>query len=59
MARRQRLTLAAIFGSALATINGSIVDVALPAVENDLAGVLSGRDDQDPDAYLWLSPRSS
>ena len=44
MTRRQRLTLlAAIFGSALATIDGSIVNVALPAIENDLGGGLSGQ----------------
>ena len=44
MNRRQRLTLlAAIFGSALATIDGSIVNVALPAIENDLGGGLSGQ----------------
>ncbi len=44
MSRRQRLTLvAAIFGSALATIDGSIVNVALPAIEQDLGGGLSGQ----------------
>ena len=44
MSRRQRLTLlAAIFGSALATIDGSIVNVALPAIEEDLGGGLSGQ----------------
>ncbi len=44
MSRRQRLTLlAAIFGSALATIDGSIVNVALPAIEDDLGGGLSGQ----------------
>ena len=44
MNRRQRLTLlAAIFGSALATIDGSIVNVALPAIEKDLGGGLSGQ----------------
>jgi EmrB/QacA subfamily drug resistance transporter len=38
---RQRLTLlAAILGSALATIDGSIVNVALPAIERDLGGGL-------------------
>jgi EmrB/QacA subfamily drug resistance transporter len=42
--RRQRLTLlAAILGSGVATIDGSIVNVALPAIENDLGGGLSGQ----------------
>ena len=42
MSRRQRLTLlAAICGSAVATIDGSIVNVALPAIEHDL-GQVSG-----------------
>ena len=41
MTLRQRLTLlAAILGSALATIDGSIVNVALPAIERDLGGGL-------------------
>jgi EmrB/QacA subfamily drug resistance transporter len=41
---RQRLTLlAAILGSAVATIDGSIVNVALPAIERDLGGGLSGQ----------------
>jgi hypothetical protein len=36
MSRRQRLTLlAAVCGSAVATIDGSIVNVALPAIERD------------------------
>ena len=44
MSRRQRLTLlAAILGSALVTIDGSIVNVALPAIERDLGGGLSGQ----------------
>ena len=44
MNRRQRLTLlAAIFGSALATIDGSIVNVALPAIQEDLGGGLTGQ----------------
>jgi EmrB/QacA subfamily drug resistance transporter len=44
----QRLTLlAAILGSALATIDGSIVNVALPAIEEDLGGGLS--------AQQWVS----
>jgi EmrB/QacA subfamily drug resistance transporter len=44
MSHRQRLTLvAAILGSALATIDGSIVSVALPAIEQDLGGGLSGQ----------------
>jgi EmrB/QacA subfamily drug resistance transporter len=39
--RRQRLTLvAAILGSAVATIDGSIVNVALPAIARDLGGGL-------------------
>jgi EmrB/QacA subfamily drug resistance transporter len=42
--RRQRLTLlAAILGSGVATIDGSIVNVALPAIERDLGGGLSGQ----------------
>jgi len=45
---RQRLTLlAAILGSAVATIDGSIVNVALPAIEKDLGGGLS--------AQQWVS----
>jgi EmrB/QacA subfamily drug resistance transporter len=41
MSRRQRLTLvAAILGSAVATIDGSIVNVALPAIARDLGGGL-------------------
>ncbi len=48
MTQRQRLTLlAAIVGSALATIDGSIVNVALPAIERDLRGGLS--------AQQWVS----
>jgi len=44
MSRRQRLTLlAAICGSAVATIDGSIVNVALPAIEHDLGGGLAGQ----------------
>jgi EmrB/QacA subfamily drug resistance transporter len=40
----QRLTLlAAIVGSALATIDGSIVNVALPAIEEDLGGGLAAQ----------------
>jgi EmrB/QacA subfamily drug resistance transporter len=39
--RRQRLTLvAAILGSAVATIDGSVVNVALPAIARDLGGGL-------------------
>jgi EmrB/QacA subfamily drug resistance transporter len=46
--RHQRLTLlAAIVGSAVATIDGSIVNVALPAIEQDLGGGLS--------AQQWVS----
>jgi EmrB/QacA subfamily drug resistance transporter len=48
MSHRQRLTLlAAILGSAVATIDGSIVSVALPAIEQDLGGGLS--------AQQWVS----
>ena len=48
MTHRQRLTLlAAILGSGLATIDGSIVNVALPAIERDLGGGLS--------AQQWVS----
>jgi EmrB/QacA subfamily drug resistance transporter len=44
MTRRQRLTLvAAIVGSAVASIDASIVNVALPAIERDLGGGLSGQ----------------
>src|SRR5438876_282962 len=44
MTRRQRLTLlAAICGSAVATLDGSIVSVALPAIERDLGGGLAGQ----------------
>ena len=44
MSQRQRLTLlAAILGSALVTIDGSIVNVALPAIERDLGGGLSAQ----------------
>jgi EmrB/QacA subfamily drug resistance transporter len=46
--RRKRLTLlAAILGSAVATIDGSIVNVALPAIERDLGGGLA--------AQQWVS----
>jgi EmrB/QacA subfamily drug resistance transporter len=48
MTHRQRLTLlAAILGSGVATIDGSIVNVALPAIERDLGGGLS--------AQQWVS----
>jgi EmrB/QacA subfamily drug resistance transporter len=48
MTRGQRLTLvAAILGSAVATIDGSIVNVALPAMERNLGGGLS--------AQQWVS----
>jgi EmrB/QacA subfamily drug resistance transporter len=48
MTRRRRLTLvAAILGSAVATIDSSIVNVALPAIERDLGGGLS--------AQQWVS----
>jgi EmrB/QacA subfamily drug resistance transporter len=46
--RGQRLTLlGAILGSAVVTIDGSIVNVALPAIEQDLGGGLS--------AQQWVS----
>jgi EmrB/QacA subfamily drug resistance transporter len=42
--RRQRLILlAAILGSGVVTIDGSIVNVALPAIEGDLGGGLTGQ----------------
>src|SRR5205814_1605966 len=42
--RRQRLTLiAAILGSAVVSIDGSIISVALPAIQRDLGGGLSGQ----------------
>ena len=48
MTRTQRLTLvAAILGSAVATIDGTIVNVALPAIERDLGGGLA--------AQQWVS----
>jgi EmrB/QacA subfamily drug resistance transporter len=48
MSRRQRLTLvAAILGSSVAAIDGSIVNVALPAIERDLGGGLP--------AQQWVS----
>ena len=48
MTRHQLLTLlAAILGSAVVTIDGSIVNVALPAIERDLGGGLS--------AQQWVS----
>ena len=44
MTRSQRRTLvAAILGSAIATIDGSVVNVALPAIEEDLGGGLSSQ----------------
>ncbi len=48
MTHRQRLTLvAAILGSAIATIDGTVVNVALPAIERDLGGGLP--------AQQWVS----
>ena len=48
MSRSQRLTLvAAILGSGVAAIDGSIVNVALPAIERDLGGGLP--------AQQWVS----
>lgn len=44
MTRRQRLTLiAAILGSGVATIDSSIVNVALPSIERQLGGGLAGQ----------------
>ena len=44
MNRHKRLTLvAAILGSAVATIDGTIVNVALPAIERDLGGGLASQ----------------
>jgi MFS family permease len=44
MSRRQRVTrLAAICGTAVATIDGAIVNVPLPAIERDLGGGLAGQ----------------
>src|SRR6516225_5640724 len=48
MTGRQRMVLvAAILGSGVATIDGTIVNVALPAIERDLGGGLS--------AQQWVS----
>ena len=48
MTRTQRLTLvAAILGSSVAMLDGTIVSVALPAIEEDLGGGLS--------AQQWVS----
>ena len=48
MSRSQRLTLvAAVLGSGVAAIDGSIVNVALPAIERDLGGGLA--------AQQWVS----
>src|SRR6266850_4390596 len=48
MSRSQRLTLvAAILGSGVAAVDGSIVSVALPAIEHDLGGGLP--------AQQWVS----
>ena len=53
MTRRQQLTLvAAIIGSALTTIDGSIVNVALSAIEHDLGGGLV-RQQWISNAYLF------
>jgi EmrB/QacA subfamily drug resistance transporter len=44
MSRRQRLTLlAAILGSGVAMLDGTIVNVALPSIERDLGGGLSAQ----------------
>ncbi len=48
MTRQQRLTvIAAILGSGVATIDGSVINVALPAIERDLGGGLA--------AQQWVS----
>src|SRR5258707_13853956 len=48
MTRRQRLTLlTAILGSAVVTIDSSVINVALPAIARDLGGGLS--------AQQWVS----
>jgi EmrB/QacA subfamily drug resistance transporter len=48
MSARQRLTLvAAILGSGVATIDGTIVNIALPAIQRDLGGGLA--------AQQWVS----
>jgi EmrB/QacA subfamily drug resistance transporter len=48
MSRRQRLTLvAAVLGSSIAMIDGTIVNVALPAIQRDLGGGLP--------AQQWVS----
>src|ERR671916_734865 len=44
MSRRQRLTLmAAILGSSVAGLDATVVNVALPAIEDDLGGGLAGQ----------------
>jgi EmrB/QacA subfamily drug resistance transporter len=44
LSRRQRLTLAAaIVGSGVAALDGTIVNVALPSIERDLGGGLTGQ----------------
>ena len=44
MTRVQRTTLvAAILGSAIATVDGTVVNVALPAIEHDLGGGLQAQ----------------
>ena len=44
MTRRQQTTLvAAILGSGIATIDGTVVNVALPAIERDLGGGLQAQ----------------
>src|SRR5471032_3414615 len=48
MSRKQQLTLAAaILGSGVAALDGTIVNVALPAIERDLGGGLP--------AQQWVS----
>jgi hypothetical protein len=51
MSEHQRVTLlTAILGSALTTIDGSIVNVALPAIEADLGGGLSAQQGNPADS---------
>jgi MFS family permease len=44
---QRRTLVAAILGSAVATIDGTVVNVALPAIERDLGGGLP--------AQQWVS----
>jgi MFS family permease len=58
ISRRQRLTLVvAILGSAVSTIDGTIVNVALPAIARDLGGGLVSQQ-WVSNAYLSLAARA-